>query len=113
MKHRGVRLHCLCLHERFRALELRCKPRDKSTGTDVDPRCPHTARHYWGPKKPWQLEADNRGRVAHYLAHTNFRNMNESTCARRFEGWADSGRLPTVNASKPPGRNNGKLQRVR
>ena len=27
---------------------VECLPGDRSTGTDVDVRCPHTARHYWG-----------------------------------------------------------------
>ena len=96
----------------FEALELKCKPGDRSTGTDVDPRCPHTARHYWGPKKPWQLEYDNGGRVAHYLAHTDFVGRS-SVCATRFSAWANSGRLPRVNASRPPKRFNGKMQRIR
>ena len=75
-------------------------------------RCPHTARHYWGPKKPWQLEADNKGRVAHYLAHTNYSaRIATSYCAAKFASYFD--RLPIVNASKPPKRSNGKLQRVR
>ena len=92
----------------FESLELKCRP---GPATDVDPRCPHTARHYWGPKKPWQLEFDNAGRVAHYLAHTNFSGGHRSMCAARFAGWL--GRLPAVNASRPPRKNNGKMQRVR
>lgn len=98
----------------FEPTELACKPRDWHTGTDVDARCPHTARHYWGPRKPWQLESDNAGRVAHYLAHTDF-SIQERTsmCAQRFAGWMASGRLPKVNASRPPKKNNGKMQRVR
>lgn len=97
----------------FEPTELKCRPRDPTTGTDVDVRCPHTARHYWGPQKPWQLESTNAGRVAHYLAHTDFSGRT-SMCAQRFAGWAASGRLPKVNGSRlPPKRNNGKLQRVR
>lgn len=92
---------------------VECLPGDRSTGTDVDVRCPHTARHYWGPKKPWQLEMDNRGRVAHYLANTNYSGRSESMCAARFATWASSGRLPKIDPLKPPGKFNGKLQRIR
>jgi len=94
----------------FEPTELKCKPNDRSTGTDVDVRCPHTARHYWGPKKPWQLEFDNAGRVAHYLANTNFSGRN-SLCAARFASWVP--RLPKVDPSRPPSKFNGKMQRVR
>ena len=89
---------------------VRCKG---TRGIETDPRCPHTARHYWGPKKPWQLESDNGGRVAHYLANTNFSGRSESVCAMRFATWASSGRLPIIDPSKPPKKFNGKLQRVR
>ena len=75
-------------------------------------RCPHTARHYWGPRKPWQLETDNKGRVAHYLANTNFSGrVGSSVCASRFASWMS--RLPMVDPSKPPTKFNGKMQRVR
>ena len=92
---------------------LECLPHVRDTGTDVDARCPHTARHYWGPRKPWQLEMDNRGRVAHYLAHTNFTGRPGSVCAKRFATWASSGQLPAINPLKPPSKFNGKVQRVR
>lgn len=89
---------------------LDCKPLGRDALADTDGRCPHTARHYWGPKKPWRLEKDNRGRVAHYLAHTNF-TKRSSACARLFASYAQS--LPWVNASRPPKKNNGKMQRIR
>ena len=94
----------------FEQTELKCLPNDPQSGTDVDARCPHTARHYWGPRKPWQLEIDNRGRVAHYLANTNFSGRS-SVCAKRFTSWL--GELPKVDASRPPSKFNGKVQRVR
>ena len=90
--------------------ELNCGTKSRDFIDDRDGHCPHTARHYWGPKKPWQLEKDNRGRVAHYLAHTHFANSN-SACAVRFASYA--AQLPRVNASRPPSKSNGKLQRVR
>jgi hypothetical protein len=82
----------------------------KCSKTSNDTRCPHTARHYWGPKKPWQLEQDNAGRVAHYLAHTDFKGRS-SPCAQRFMDWAQ--RLPRVDPLRPPKKHNGKLQRIR
>ena len=92
--------------------ELDCSPLGRDLLTDADGRCPHTARHYWGPKKPWQLERDNRGRVAHYLAHTNLSGVaGSSKCAAQFAQYARS--LPAVDASRPPGKFNGKMQRVR
>ena len=92
--------------------DLDCKPLGRDMLNDAEGRCPHTARHYWGPKKPWQLEGDNRGRVAHYLAHTNFSaSVESSACAAQFERYME--KLPKVNASKPPKKSNGKLQRVR
>ena len=91
---------------------------------DADPRCPHTARHYWGPRKPWQLEKDNAGRVAVFLEQTSFDHLphaNASLCAARFAGWAP--RLAEAktflndrvarNKSRTPKRNHGKLQRLR
>ena len=94
---------------------LKCGPMRPDELADTTGRCPHTARHYWGPKKPWQLERDNRGRVAHYLAHTNFSGAaaaGESACAARFAAWART--LPVVSpTARPPKKNNGKLQRVR
>lgn len=96
----------------FEPLELKCSPNSRTTGIDVDARCPHTARHYWGPRKPWELERDNAGRVAHYLANTNLSLARpESVCATRFARWLP--RLPTVDASRPPSKFNGKMQRVR
>lgn len=92
--------------------ELKCRPMKRDELVDPDGRCPHTARHYWGPKKPWQLEGDNRGRVAHYLAHTNFSALTAtSACAAQFATYALT--LPKVNATRPPSKSNGKLQRVR
>ena len=92
--------------------ELDCRPMKRDELTDTTGRCPHTARHYWGPKKPWQLERDNRGRVAHYLAHTDFAHVNRSTCASKFANYALS--LPRIDpGAPPPKKNNGKMQRVR
>lgn len=89
---------------------LNCGTKARDFRTDTVGHCPHTARHYWGPKKPWQLERDNRGRVAHYLAHTDFRHSH-SACAQRFASYA--AQLPWVNASRIPSKSNGKMQRVR
>ena len=91
---------------------LDCRPKGKDALSDTEGRCPHTARHYWGPKKPWQLEKDNRGRVAHYLAHTNFSSNLKSECAALFTRYI--AQLPQVDAkARPPSKSNGKLQRVR
>ena len=93
-------------------LHLDCRNWSPGSTPHVGWECPHTARHYWGPKKPWELEKDNRGRVAHYLAHTNYSNTDGSMCAARFADYARI--LPRVEPSaKPPSKNNGKLQRVR
>jgi hypothetical protein len=93
-------------------LESVCRRMRPDAADTTSWECPHTARHYWGPKKPWQLEKDNRGRVAHYLAHTNFSDVEDSMCAARFAEYAKI--LPKVEPSaKPPSKNNGKLQRVR
>ena len=64
-----------------------------------------------GQRKPWELERDNAGRVAHYLANTNFSGRPLSLCASRFAGWAR--RLPAVDPTRPPSKFNGKMQRVR
>ena len=84
--------------------------RNRTASADRDPRCPHTARHYWGPRKPWQLESDNAGRVAHYLAHTDYSGKT-GVCAERFASWAK--RLPKVDLQFYPKRFNGKVQRIR
>ena len=50
--------------------------------------CAHTARHHQGPRKPWQLEKDNRGRVQSFLRSFNFSHLvNVSRCASRLEAW--------------------------
>lgn len=96
-----------------------CSTWKKGSKIDSDPRCPHAARHYWGPRKPWQAEKDNLGRVAWYLRQTSFEGLtraNESMCAHRFASWADRLRphwMLVANRSQPPTRWGGKLQRLR
>ena len=86
---------------------------------DSHPSCPHTARHYWGPRKPWQLEKDNAGRVAVYLEQTSFEGLpraSASMCAQRFASWGPrlaGARAFLVNRTAKLKRNNGKLQRLR
>lgn len=95
-----------------------CSTWTKGSRIDDDPRCPHAARHYWGPRKPWQAEKDNLGRVAWYLRQTSFEGLplaNRSMCARRFASWDDRlrpHRLLIANRSKPT-KWGGKLQRLR
>ena len=89
---------------------LDCRPMKPDELADATGRCPHTARHYWGPRKPWQLESDNAGRVAHYLAHTDYSGKT-GVCAERFASWAK--RLPKVDLQFYPKRFNGKVQRIR
>ena len=71
--------------------------------------CAHTATHYWGHRKPWIFDIDNKAGVLHYLKHTDYRPLvNYSHCARRFSRWA--ARLSTTRKSPP--KFVGKLQRV-
>lgn len=84
--------------------------------------CPHTARHHYGPTKPWILargasavgklpRISNAGRVTQYLSATRFQRLvTTSVCAARFASW-----LPLLPLPVPVGThlaNHGKYQRV-
>jgi len=81
----GFLVYMFVLHEHDVGAEYERIPPSCLRNADVL-GCPHSCRHHQGPRKPWQLEKDNRGRVHSFLASFSFsQHVNTSRCAARFQ----------------------------